>query len=167
LEAVPRSWLLVLAAGGEANTSVRELFEHGIDAARLRLTPVMPRDKYLSLAHEVDVALDPFPYVGMTTTCDFLWMGVPTLTLCGNRTAARTGASLYHPVGLSEFVARTPDEYVRRAVTVAQDLDSLAKLRSSLRDRMARSTLVDGRAAAAKLEAAFVEICEARCLSNR
>ncbi|MSU71780.1 MAG: hypothetical protein EXS43_05505 [Opitutus sp.] len=103
----------------------------------------------------VDIALDTYPYHGTTTTCDALWMGVPVITLAGEEHRSRVGVSLLTAVGLQEWVAGSPAEYVVRAVELARDRPRLAALKAQLRGRMAASPLVDGRAFTAKLEAAF------------
>ena len=163
LEAVPRSRLMVLAAGGDANAPVRRMLESaGVPSDRLRLVPSGSRAQYLDLCLRADVGLDPFPYNGMTTTCDLLWVGVPTVTLAGTSHRARVGASLNAAVGLAELVARTEDEYVSIASALAADRGRLRALRRSLRDRTAASALCDGRGVAARLEAAFRDMCDTR-----
>ncbi|NVZ11800.1 tetratricopeptide repeat protein, partial [Allochromatium humboldtianum] len=92
---------------------------------------------------EVDILLDTFPYPGGTTTCEALWMGVPTITLAGDTLLARQGASLLTAAGLPDWVAHSEDEYVGKAITFAQNPASLAVLRAGLRERVARSPLFD------------------------
>lgn len=113
------------------------------------------RREYLARFHAIDVCLDPFPYAGTTTTCDALWMGVPTVTLAGGTHVSRVGASLLAAVGLPGLIARAPDEYVRAATELASDLPRLAALRRGLRDRMLGSPLCDGPGLARELEAAY------------
>jgi hypothetical protein len=105
----------------------------------------VPLHDFLALHREIDLALDTFPYNGGATSCHSLWMGVPFATLAGDRYMARMGLSLLEQVGLGEFVARTPDEYVELAVRVGRDQGRLGALRASLRDRVASSPLVDAR----------------------
>ena len=99
---------------------------------------------HLDLYRRVDVALDPFPFNGSTTTFEALWMGVPVVTLLGDTMVGRWGASMLHAVGLDELVARTPEEYVEIAVRLAGDPQRLSELRSRLRERVAASPLCDG-----------------------
>lgn len=106
----------------------------------------------------LDIALDPFPYNGTTTTCDALWMGVPVVTLAGRTHAARVGVTLLAQVGLEELVAADVQEYVRIAVALAGDLERLGRLRSELRGRVARSPLTDGAGFARRLEQAYCEM---------
>lgn len=98
---------------------------------------------HLKLYNGVDIALDPFPYNGTTTTCEALWMGVPVVTLAGRVHAARVGASLLTHVGLPEWIAPSTTEYVQRAVAAAQDLNTLSHLRETLRERLRASPLCD------------------------
>lgn len=99
--------------------------------------------QHLSLYSRMDVSLDTTPYSGTTTTCESLWMGVPVITLAGDRHAARVSASLLTAVGHSEWVAKDGDEYVAKAVAFAGDRLALAKVRAGLREEMRRSPLCD------------------------
>jgi predicted O-linked N-acetylglucosamine transferase (SPINDLY family) len=110
---------------------------------------------HLAAYHQVDIALDPFPYNGTTTTCEALWMGVPVVTLRGDRHAGRVGASLLTQVGLPDLIAASVEEYVEIAAALAGDAARLSDVRRSLRQRMAASPLCDGRAFARKIESAF------------
>ena len=116
---------------------------------------VLPRDEYLAAHAGVDIILDTFPYPGATTTCEALWMGVPTLTLAGDTLVSRQGASLLACVGLDDWVAGDVDDYVARALAHAADIDGLAALRSGLRQKVLASPLFDGARFARNLEAAL------------
>ena len=95
--------------------------------------------------------LDPFPFSGSTTTCESLWMGVPVVTYPGETFASRHSLSHLSNVGLTETIARDPDEYVELAISLAGDPARLAALRSGLRDCMAASPLCDGQRFASHL----------------
>jgi predicted O-linked N-acetylglucosamine transferase (SPINDLY family) len=110
---------------------------------------------HLAAYQRVDIALDPFPYNGTTTTCEALWMGVPVLTLRGDRHAGRVGASLLSQIGLMDLIAGSAKEYVEIALALANDPSRMADLRRSLRPRMAASPLCDAPAFARKIEAAY------------
>ncbi len=97
----------------------------------------------MQLYSRVDIALDPFPYNGTTTTCEALWMGVPVLGLRGDRHASRVTASLLHHAGLDELIAEDEDALVALAQRVAGDPGALAALRASLRTRLKASDLMD------------------------
>jgi predicted O-linked N-acetylglucosamine transferase (SPINDLY family) len=132
------------------------LGERGVPAERVDLMARHPDfAEHLALYHRVDIALDPFPYNGTTTTCDALWMGVPVITLRGHRHAGRVGASLLTQVGLTDLIADSIEEYVEIAVALAGNLGRLDELHRLLRPRMAASPLCDEGAFACKMEAAF------------
>lgn len=111
----------------------------------------------------IDVALDPFPYHGTTSTCEALWMATPVVTLPGTSCVSRVGASLLERVGLSELVARDPAHYRELAIRLVRDPPRLATLRRTLRDRMASSSLCDGPRFARQLEAAYRELWREFC----
>src|SRR5208282_4159051 len=98
---------------------------------------------HLALYNRVDIALDPFPYHGTTTTCEALWMGVPVITLAGQSHVSRVGVSLLSNVGLPELIAQTPEQYVSIARELAADLPGLGRLRRELRAMMRASILMD------------------------
>jgi predicted O-linked N-acetylglucosamine transferase (SPINDLY family) len=146
LRAVPDAHLLLLTGvGSQTDQRLREQFRsHGIDGERLHLLGRLPRDRYLEVYQRIDIVLDPFPYNGGVTTCDALWMGVPVITLSGNAYVSRQGVSLLSNVGLRDWIAETPEDYVALAVRWAKDLEGLGRLRSGLRQRMRLSPLGDG-----------------------
>jgi protein O-GlcNAc transferase len=160
LARLPQSRLL-LKGSSFADPDTRALFlarfvDRGVTTDRVELMPRLTgADAHLSAYHQVDIALDPFPYNGATTTCEALWMGVPVVTLRGNRHAGRVGASLLTQVGLTELITNSVEEYIETAIALARDPTRLASLRQSLRPRMTASPLCDSRAFARKMEAAF------------
>ena len=122
--------------------------------------------EHQALYHRVDIALDPFPYNGTTTTCEALWMGVPVITLRGDRHAGRVGASLLTQIGLTDLIAHSIEEYVDIAVALADNSGRLDDLRRALRPRMAGSTMCDERAFAFKMEAAFRTMWQHWCAAS-
>lgn len=162
LHAVPESRLL-LKAGPLADGSVRQrvlaLFaSHGVPAGRIELRARVPdNDGHLKAYGWMDVALDPFPYNGTTTSCEALWMGVPVLTLPGDRHAARVGASLLTAVGRPDLIAGGADDFVRKAVALAGDRGRLVAGRQALRPLLQASRLCDA--------AAFARAFEDRCFA--
>ena len=131
-----------------AEASVRQLTcerfaVHGVAAGRLIFEDYVPRANYLASYQRVDIALDPFPFPGGTTTAEALWMGVPVLTLTGDRFLSRQGIGLLMNAGLPEWVATDKDDYVRRAVFHAGDLQRLALLRAGLRAQVLASPVFD------------------------
>jgi predicted O-linked N-acetylglucosamine transferase (SPINDLY family) len=165
LQAVPGSRLLLKAHWlGDAvvGNAVREhLRAAGIDLSRVELlgeTPDVP--SHLALYGRVHVAVDTTPYNGTTTTCEALWMGVPVITVPGDRHAARVSASLLTAAGLREFVAPDADAFAQLAAKLAADRGRLAVLRTSLRDCLRRSALLDAKAYATRVHAALREAFE-------
>lgn len=108
----------------------------GIGIERLRLCGELPYLDLLAAYQHIDIALDPFPFSGCTTTCDALWMGCPTITLPGTTFVSRQSASLLWRLGADEWVARDLEDYVERAVTAAANIESLRRERSVLRERV-------------------------------
>src|ERR1700678_1062337 len=104
---------------------------------------MVPIEEYYRQYHRIDVALDPFPYGGGTTTCDALWMGVPVVSLAGQTAVGRGGLSILSNVGLADWVAYDGEQYVRIATELAGDLERFSELRATLRDRMQGSALMN------------------------
>ena len=119
------------------------------------LDPEPSHFEHLAAYHQVDIALDTYPYHGTTTTCEALWMGVPVITRAGAVHAARVGVSLLTQVGLDSLVATGEEEYVRTAVRLAGDRERLASLHHTLRETMRRSSLCDAAGFTADLEQAY------------
>ena len=145
--------------------TVERLSRFGISPARVCLRGKVSRTEYLAAYAEVDLVLDTFPFPGGTTTCDALWMGVPTLTLAGDAMLARQGASLLTAAGLSEWIAETEDEFVAKALNFTgspEALTRLARLRSTLREKVAVSPLFDAERFARNLETAWWGMWERR-----
>lgn len=138
------------------------LAQFGIAQERVSLLGHVSRSDYLTAHAEVDFILDTFPYPGGTTTCEALWMGVPTLTLAGETMLARQGASLLTAAGLSDWVANSADEYVARAVAFSQDLTRLSELRKHLREQIRSSPLFEANRFARNLEAALRRMWDSR-----
>ena len=135
LQAVPEARLLI---AGVSDQGVKERLEagfaaHGVAAGRLQWRPRAPMREYLEMHHDVDVALDTFPYNGGTTTLFALWMGVPVLTLAGEGLQQNQAAVSLGAFGLSDWVTRSEDEFVARACRAAADLTALDRIRRNLR----------------------------------
>jgi predicted O-linked N-acetylglucosamine transferase (SPINDLY family) len=172
LATVENSRLVLLAKAGRHEAATRDLLRaRGIDPQRIEFLRYIPSAEersqleFLRRYHEIDIALDPFPYNGMTTTCDSLWMGVPVVALTGSTPIARASFSLLSNLGLPELAAPSGEEYVRIAVTLAKDRARLAELRASLRSRMEASPLLAAKALACNVEAAFRTMWRRWCAS--
>ena len=134
------------------------LRRHGIPESRVQLLKEAGRAEYLGSYRHVDMLLDTFPFPGGTTTCEAMWMGVPTLTLAGGTMLARQGASLLSAVGMTNWIAHSLDEYQRKAIAFASAPLELAQLRRGLREMARQSPLFDGVAFARNVEAALESI---------
>jgi predicted O-linked N-acetylglucosamine transferase (SPINDLY family) len=163
LREVPGSRLRVMNMEPRRLETLRAAFAaRAVDPARVEGQPRLPRGEYWASLGEVDVALDPWPFNGGTTTCQAAWLGIPTVALAGDRPAARTGASLLAAMGLEDWVAADRDAYVALAARWGRDLEGLAALRAALRARVAASALLDHARMARDLEAAFRGMIEAK-----
>jgi predicted O-linked N-acetylglucosamine transferase (SPINDLY family) len=165
LRALPTSRLMLLVPRDPARERLLEKLEaEGIAPSRIEFAADrVSRPEYLRLYDRVDIGLDPLPYNGHTTSLDAFWMGVPTLTLVGNTVVGRAGLSLLCNLGLEELAAQAPDEFVAVATRLANDLDRLEELRSSLRERMERSPLMDGRRFARSIERVYRQVWRRWC----
>lgn len=147
LHAAPRSRLLLknhqLGEPSILRDTLARFSAYGIDASRLLLEGPSSREQYFSTYHRVDLALDPFPYPGGTTSVEGLWMGVPVLTRRGDRFLSHLGELVLETVGLPDWIAADTEDYVARAVAATTDLPALAALRAGLRERVERSPLAD------------------------
>jgi predicted O-linked N-acetylglucosamine transferase (SPINDLY family) len=157
LSAVDRSKLILLAGeGSHRERAIRFLEREGISRERITFQAFLPRPDYLRLYHQIDIGLDTFPYNGQTTTLDAVWMGVPVVTIIGQATSvARAGASILRNLGTPELIAESADEFVAIAVELANNSGRLAELRTSLRQRLEKSPLMDASRFAANVEAAY------------
>jgi predicted O-linked N-acetylglucosamine transferase (SPINDLY family) len=154
-------------ASEEVRVALLARFERfGIAADRLILEGPAPYAEYLASYARVDLALDPFPYPGGATTADGLWMGVPALTLRGDRFIGHQGESLLHAAGLADWIAPDREDYVRMAVAFAADQPRLAQLRAGLRQQVAASPLFDAPRYARHLEAAWRSMWQGWCAQN-
>ena len=168
LDRMPRSRLLLKAAGlsdpGGRERLTREFAQHGIAGARLALLP-MDNDftAHLARYHEIDVGLDPFPYNGTTTTLEALWMGVPVISIAGDRHGARVGASILANLGLDELVGRNVEHYQTLAAALAADHARLSSLRQTMRERISASPLRDEAQFVRALENAYREMWRQWC----
>jgi protein O-GlcNAc transferase len=140
---------LVLRSHGLGDESVNRRYgkmfsREGVEPSRLDLLDSCAHGKLLAAYAGIDIALDPFPYSGGLTTCEALWMGVPVVTLAGERLASRHSASHLNNVGLPELIAATPEQYLSLACGLAGDPNKLAALRAGLRERVADSPLGNG-----------------------
>ncbi|WP_238999092.1 tetratricopeptide repeat protein [Azospira restricta] len=149
LHAVPESRLLLKSAIGFQDDGARaflraQFADHGIAADRIEvLAPKHLLKDHLAAYEEIDIVLDTTPYHGTTTTCEALWMGVPVVSLAGDRHVSRVGVSLLSNAGLEDLVADGEEEYVEIAAQLASDFQNLGLIRGALRAVLKNSRLLD------------------------
>ncbi|MFY9926124.1 MAG: tetratricopeptide repeat protein [Opitutaceae bacterium] len=153
LRAVPDSRLLLLAPRGEARRKVMRRLD--VSQERVEFADFEPRQRYLETYRRIDLCLDTFPYNGHTTSLDAFWLGVPVVSLCGQTPVSRAGLSQASNLGLPGLVARDAGEYVRIAAEWAGDPRRLDAIRYTMRARMEKSPLMDGRLFARNVENAY------------
>ncbi|UCE47623.1 MAG: hypothetical protein JSW47_18745, partial [Phycisphaerales bacterium] len=170
LKSCENSRLLLMFRGGQ-DWQLREhylgQFERlAIARDRVEVRGHKPLAEYLKTYGEVDLILDTYPYNGGTTTCNALWMGVPVLSLVGKHHMSRVGLSILSNLGMGLFAASTADEFLAMIASVSGNLESLAKIRASLRQRMAVSSLCDAGALADKIESAYKDMWRKWCRNH-
>ncbi|HEX8914343.1 MAG TPA: hypothetical protein VF796_18495, partial [Humisphaera sp.] len=139
----------------------RRLADAGLPPGRVEVLPPLSRPEFLRRLGAGDVLLDTFPYNGMTTTCDALFLGVPTVSLTGRSHVSRVGASLLGAAGLGDLVAPDDDGYVAAAAGLAADVPRLRAVQARLAESVARSPLGQGGELARKLEAVYAAMAAA------
>jgi len=160
LMALPKAKLKLKAlALGDVETCEhfkQQFIHYGANADQLIFEgPTLKIEEFFQSYHSIDIALDPTPYNGGTTTCESLWMGVPVITLRGERFCSRMSHSLLHSVGFPELSTVTGAQYVEAAVTLSKDLDYLQQIRRDLRESMAASSICQAALSARALEQAY------------
>jgi protein O-GlcNAc transferase len=160
----PSSRLILLAPEGCAGRRTANLLEkEGIFRERIEFVSRQQRRQYLETYSRADIALDTFPYNGHTTSLDSFWMGVPVVTLAGQTSVGRAGVSLLMNLNLPELIAETPEQYVQIAADLGSDLRRLEHLRSTLRERMKVSPLMDAPRFARNIEFAYRRVWNTWC----
>ena len=159
LQATPDAKLQLLAiALGEPATRryiLEQFAGEGIPAARLTLLPSTDETGYLAAHHNIDIALDPFPFNGGTTTLHALWMGVPIVTLAGQLPVGRMGSNTLAAAGLGDLIASSIDQYIEIAATLAADNKRLTDLRRGMRARLKASPLMQAGQFTSNLESLY------------
>jgi protein O-GlcNAc transferase len=169
LRATPNSCLLMKTLSFRDEVTRQRIFtifgENNISKDRIALLPPDPSPKHFESYNLLDIGLDTFPFNGLATTCEAMWMGVPVVTLAGTAYHSRVGVSLLSNIGLAELVAKTSDEYISIAVNLANDLSRLESLRERLRDMMKNSPVCDAKRFTANLETCYRQMWEKWCNS--
>jgi predicted O-linked N-acetylglucosamine transferase (SPINDLY family) len=159
LQQMPDARLVLKFPGGSDEALVRDLLQEmaaaGIERDRVTVYPLMPLADPWALYNSIDIALDTYPFNGCITTQEGLWMGVPVVTLSGQRFTSHYGDTMLQRLGLEFFVSTTEAQYVAKAVTLARQTDSLAQIRASLRTRLLNSPMMDYAGYVKQLEQAY------------
>jgi len=167
MHANPGSRLILKFAGG-GDTCLRHHYEglfahHGIDGSRLEMLGWLSPVDHLQCYNRVDVCLDTYPFNGCITTLEGLWMGVPTISLTGPHYISRVGLTILSRLDMACFAAGTPDEFVARASALASRPASLARIRRTLRQRMAASDLCNANKYTRHLEGHYRKVWQHWC----
>jgi protein O-GlcNAc transferase len=165
LKTIPDSRLLLLGPSTQdADPRVAAQFAaQGIESPRVQFVGKRKRLNYLRVYDQIDIALDPFPFSGHTTTCDALWQGLPVVTLAGRTYAGRMSASTLTQAKFPQWIAESPEHYVDIALTLARDPAALAALRQNMRRHLSEAPILDAPGFTTTLEAAYRMIWQRRC----
>ncbi|MEI7854369.1 MAG: hypothetical protein RL553_19 [Planctomycetota bacterium] len=168
LSAVPGSKLRLLSGPGQESIKMvrHALQTAGVNPDRVEFLPRMEKKEYFAALGEIDIALDPFPYNGGITSCDTLWMGTPLLTLAGTTYVSRQGVAILSNVGMEEWIAKTPEEFIEKAKKSASEAARLSLLRGKLRDVVKKSSICDWKAYGSKWEEAVRKLWKSWCASK-
>ena len=172
LNVVPGSKLILKFHEGtdqQVQEYYRNLFaEYGLENPGERITFFgwLTNSEHLELYNNVDIALDTYPYNGTTTTCEAVLMGVPVITLIGSRHASRVSLDILTRLDMPSFAARSPEEYVKKAVALAVEPDALTQIRATMRQRLAASPLCDYKLITSDIEDAYHKMWQDYCYSK-
>ncbi len=168
LHRVPDARLAMLCANDRATLCAvyDEFAARGIARERLSLYGREPRDGYLRRFAAIDIALDPFPCNGGTTTCDALWMGVPVVTLRGSTFLSRASLSVLTAAGCADWAGDDEEAYIAICAQLAADPAALAAIRATLRARLSHSPLLDGVAFTRDVEATLRRLWSRWCMEE-
>ena len=145
LKKVPNSIILIQNEQLNNNLTkerfLNELRNANIDSNRIKFNSFTSRKDYLESYNKIDILLDTFPFTGGTTTCEAIWMGVPTVTLNGNTIVGRQSAAMLKCVNLNDWIAESEDEYIDKATSKCLEINELKNLRQNLREVFLNSSL--------------------------
>lgn len=172
LRATPKSRIILktVALGTDSvkNRLLEQFEQNGVDAGRIEVRNESPHPQMLAEYGDIDISLDTFPFNGGATTCEALWMGVPVVTLTGGTPISRQSASLLSSCGLAELLAAdSRTDFIRNVLNLVENIDALAELRASLRERLAASPLCDGALFSRNLEQAYREMWQDWCSKQK
>jgi len=164
LKQMPEASLLLKAHNlnnPEVLAHYQRLFEsQGVAEHQLHLMNTIDVDEHQNLYNSIDIALDPFPYNGTTTSCDALWMGVPVLVLAGTRHAGRVGVSILTRIGMTDWIAKDEQEYINKAIEFARDKAGLTSIKLGMRKRLLDSPLMRPDCVVKDIEQAYLSMLQ-------
>ncbi len=144
----------------------QEFFRHGIKNDRIIMEGSSPREELLKQYNQVDIALDPFLFGGGTTTAESVWMGVPVVTLRGNRWVGRVSESILSTMGHQELIANSSEDYKKIAVSLSSDSEKILEYKNNLRKTLLSSPLCNGKRFARNLEGEYRKMWQEWCDNN-
>jgi len=146
---------------------LRKWFEmSGVDLSRIEFISDIPEKGYLDIYNKIDCQLDTFPWSGHTTACESLWMGVPVITLSGERYAARMVTSVLYHCGMRDWCADSREDYLQKAIDSSKDISRLIDLRMNLRSELLQSELMNNAGYAKEIEKQYRKIWVLYCKSQ-
>jgi protein O-GlcNAc transferase len=168
LRRLPGSRLLMTSVpeGGARESLLERFAHHGVRPEALIVHGRLPTEDFRALTQEIDVALDPFPYNGTTTTCEALWMGIPVVTRVGKASVSRSGYALLKAIGLQELCGRDEAEYAQIVIDLVRDPQRLCELRHGMQARLEASPLRDEIGMARDIETAYRTMWRRWCASD-
>ena len=126
------------------STMIEKFNERNVKKNRLILLGESnTRKELLEVYNKIDIALDPFPFQGNTSTCESIWMGVPVITLKGDRYLSHFGESINSNLNMNNWIAKNYEEYISIAIKFSSDLNELSKIRMNLRKKTLNSPVCD------------------------
>ena len=145
---VNNSKLMIKAPSDDAEIAQKNILKKfqnfDIEGSRIQFSPrEKKKEDHYKMYNKIDISLDTFPYTGVTTSIESIWMGVPVLTLEGNNFVSRCGESLNKNLGMQEFIASDKNDYINKAITISENKEKLSLIRKSLRDKALRSPIFD------------------------
>jgi protein O-GlcNAc transferase len=164
LHATKNSKLILLCPRGNHRNHILEKLS--IHPTRIEFVEFQPREKYLEFYHRIDIGLDTFPYNGHTTTLDALWMNVPIVTLAGDSPISRAGLSLLSNLNLPELIATDRASFIDIAINLARNPSRLATLRSTLREKLKSSPMMNVQAFTRALESSYQTMWHDWCATS-
>lgn len=165
---IPGARLMIHMKESRAREGLLEfLAARGLPPERVTLVGYQDGPSYMATYGKIDIALDPSPFAGGTTTFDALWMGVPVVSHAGERASSRGGLSILATLGRREWVASTPEETIAIARRLASDPGELASIRSGLRDALRASPLMDNKGFTREMEDLYRGIWRTWCVEQR